>query len=237
MDGIPQSGTGQAALLTGESTAELHGGHFGPWVPVRLRPLVESSSVLKRARLVGNRVAFANAYPKGWPGENGGRRLAGPPLAARGAGLLTRHEEDLGAGTAVSSEIVNDGWRKHLGHDWLPEVTPEEAGEILGRVTLDHDLTFFAHYSTDSAGHRGGMDGAVAALERVDGFLGGLLEAIGLDANLLIASDHGNIEDVRGGHTRNPVLAVAVGPFAERASHMTDLRQVTGLLLETATRR
>ena len=41
VEGTPQSGTGQAALLTGESTAEIHGHHFGPWTPVRLRPLVE----------------------------------------------------------------------------------------------------------------------------------------------------------------------------------------------------
>lgn len=232
VDGLPQSGTGQAALLTGESTAELYGRHFGPWTPVRLRPLLEERSVLRRALDAGRSVAFANAYPRGWPGPKGGKRLAGPPLAARGAGVLTRHEEALGSGEAVSSEIVNDGWRRHLGFDWLPDVTPEDAGRNLARIAGGHDLTLYAHYATDTAGHRGAMDGAVAALERVDVFLRGVLEAMGEDVLLLLASDHGNIEDVRTGHTRNPALGIAVGVGAEETGRLTDLRDVAGFVLE-----
>jgi len=218
IEGTPQSGTGQATLLTGENAARLYGRHFGPWTPVRLRPLVEERSLLRVARDAGRNVAFANAYPRGWPGPRGGRRVAGPPLAARGAGVLDRHEEALGEGQAVSSEIVNDGWRRHLGHDWLPEVTPEDAGRNLARVTGEADLTLYAHYTTDTAGHRGGMEGCVAALERVDRFLGGLLAALDADVTVVLASDHGNIEDVSAQHTRNPALGLVVGPAAHALS-------------------
>jgi 2,3-bisphosphoglycerate-independent phosphoglycerate mutase len=235
VDGTPQSGTGQTTLLTGKNGPQLYGRHFGPWVPVRLRPLVEEESVLRAVQSRGGRVAFANAYPRGWPGPKGGRRLAGPPLAARGAGLLTRHEEELGRGEAVSSEIVNDGWRDHLGHDWLPEVSAEQAGAILGAIAEANDLTLFAHYATDTAGHRGGMPGAVASLERVDAFLGGLLASVGPHMTVLLISDHGNIEDVRGGHTRNPSLAVASGPGADRARQMSDLSDVSSYVLEAVT--
>jgi hypothetical protein len=237
-EGTPQSGTGQAALLTGKSTAVSYGRHFGPWTPVRLRPLVEEESVLRRARDAGRSVAFANAYPRGWPGPGGSRRIAGPPLAARGAGVLDRHEEALGAGEAVSSEIVNDGWREHLGHDWLPEITPREAGANLARIASAHDLTLYAHYSTDTAGHRGLMPGAIQALERVDEFLGGLLSMLPQDTLLLIASDHGNIEDVRVGHTRNPALGVIAHARARGGSQPVtdppgDLRDVTPYILRT----
>jgi 2,3-bisphosphoglycerate-independent phosphoglycerate mutase len=216
VEGTPQSGTGQATLLTGENAARLYGRHFGPWTPVRLRPLVEEGSLLRAAREAGRTVAFANAYPRGWPGPRGGRRVAGPPLAARGAGVLDRHEEALGEGRAVSSEIVNDGWKRHLGHDWLPDVTPEGAGRNLARVAAEADLTLYAHYATDTAGHRGGMEGCVTALERVDRFLGGLLGALDDDTTVLLASDHGNIEDVTAQHTRNPALGAAIGPAARR---------------------
>ena len=158
--------------------------------------------------------------------------MAGPPLAARGAGLLSRHEEQLGRGEAVSSEIVNDGWQKHLGHEGLPDVTSEAAGANLARIALHHDLTLYAHYATDTAGHRGGMGGAVDALERVDSFLFGLFAEIGPEATVLIVSDHGNIEDTRGGHTRNPVLGVAAGSGAERAGRMRDLREIAGFVLD-----
>ena len=229
-DGTPQSGTGQAALLTGRNAAEIHGGHFGPWTPVSLRPLVEETSVLRRVRDAGRSVAFANAYPRGWPGPRGSRRVAGPPLAARGAGVLDRHEESLGTGDAVSSEIVNDGWKRHLGHDWLPDVTPAEAGENLARVAAKHDLTLYAHYSTDTAGHRGRMAGAIEALERVDAFLGGLLDRLAEDTVLMLTSDHGNIEDVRTGHTLNPALGAVA--YSGRSVDPAAAAQLPGDLLE-----
>src|SRR5688572_29542993 len=62
--GTPQSGTGQAALLTGVNAAQRYGRHFGPWVPSQLRPLVRDENVLVRAQAAGARVAFANAYPE-----------------------------------------------------------------------------------------------------------------------------------------------------------------------------
>lgn len=230
--GTPQSGTGQAALLTGQSAAELYGRHFGPWTPVRLRPMVEGASVLRRASDAGRRVAFANAYPRGWPGPKGGRRIAGPPLAARGAGVLDRHEEALADGWAVASEIVNDGWRSRLGHTTLPDITPDEAGANLARISRAFDLTLYAHYTTDGAGHRRDMRSALMALHRVDEFLRGLLSELASDTLLLIASDHGNLEDVRFGHTLNPALGVAVGPGSDRAGALSDIREVTPLLLE-----
>jgi hypothetical protein len=84
-------------------------------------------------------------------------------------------------------------------------VTAEAAGRTLAGIARGATLTLFAHYHTDHAGHRGGMEGAVRALERVDAFLGGLLEAAG-PSWIVGCSDHGNIEDVRRGHTRNPAL-------------------------------
>jgi 2,3-bisphosphoglycerate-independent phosphoglycerate mutase len=232
VDGTPQSGTGQAALLTGVNAAKEYGRHFGPWTPVKLRPLVEEQSLLRMAQDDGHRVVFANAYPRGWPGSRGRRRVAGPPLAARGAGLLDRHEEALGRGDAVTSEIVNDGWQRHLGHSFLPDVTPEQAGANLARIAAQADLTLYAHYSTDTVGHRGTMDEAVEALETVDGFLGGILAELPADHSLLVASDHGNIEDMPVGHTRNPALGIAAGPAADGwAEELESILDVTPAIL------
>lgn len=234
--GLPQSGTGQATLLTGENAALLHGAHFGPWVPVRLRPLVEERNVMVRAAAAGHRVAFANAYPRGWPRSGrGGRRtvVAGLPLAARAAGLMDRDHSRLARGDAVSSEIVNDGWRRILGHGDVPAVTAAEAGANLARIAREHALTVYAHYATDTAGHRGESDRSVDALERVDAFLGGLLPELPGDATVWITSDHGNIEDVNAGHTRNPALCVVAGEeAAARTRGLASLADVTPRLLE-----
>ncbi len=231
--GTPQSGTGQVALLTGANAAQLFGGHFGPWTPVALRPLVETESVLRRALDAGRTVAFANAYPKGWPGERARRRVAGPPLAARGAGVLDRHEEALAVGEAVSSEIVNDGWIHHLGHATLPAISAEDAGRNLAAVSAGYDLTLYAHYATDTAGHRKSMAPAVSALERVDRFLSGVVERLPVAHTLMLVSDHGNIEDVRTGHTRNPALGVVVGKGADGiADCLRSLMDVTDVVLQ-----
>lgn len=233
VEGTPQSGTGQTALLTGLNGAETFGGHFGPWVPVKLRPVVEERSVLRRVQERGSAVAFANAYPRGWPGPRGSRRMAGPPLAARGAGVLHRDHTHLERREAVASEIENEGWRRHLGFRDLPRIAPHEAGAVLGRLAAVHALTLYAHYATDTAGHRGGMTGSRRALERVDAFLGGILTTLPDDHLLLVASDHGNIEEVEAGHTLNPALGLAVGPGApSRVEGMRSILDVTPRILE-----
>jgi 2,3-bisphosphoglycerate-independent phosphoglycerate mutase len=228
--GLPQSGTGHATLLTGENAPRMFGRHFGPWVPTALRPLLRERSVLRRAVVAGRRVAFANAYPSEVAAAGslrGPAARSGPPLAAAGAGLLDRHAEALRRGDAVASEITNDAWRERLGRRDIPRITPRCAGVSLARIAAAHDLTLFAHYTTDTVGHRGTFADAVAAIERVDAFMSGVLDALPSDALLLVASDHGNLEDTRVGHTRNPALGLAHGPahdhFAASVQSLTDV--------------
>jgi 2,3-bisphosphoglycerate-independent phosphoglycerate mutase len=244
--GTPQSGTGQATLLTGINAAQRFGRHFGPWVPARLQPMVRAENVLVRAQAAGARVAFANAYPEEVLADGGvashpigsgpdrGRvrsgaafLRAGPPLAALGAGVLNRHTVELERGDAIASEITNDGWREHLGRSSLPVIDAATAGRYLARIAGAHDLTLFAHYATDTAGHQREAAAARRALERCDAFIGGVVEHMPADMLLVVASDHGNIEDLRVGHTRNPSIGLLVGtahqPVASRLNALTDI--------------
>lgn len=258
--GTPQSGTGQATLLTGADAVALHGRHFGPWVPARLQQLVREENVLTRAAAAGRRVAFANAYPEevldlvadgtgGRPApplpsdaparSNRAHRRApsfmraGPPLAALGAGVLNRHTADLERGDAVASEITNEGWRRMLGRTSVPAIDAVAAGSNLAAIAAAHDLTLFAHYATDYAGHRRDMAGAVEALERLDAFLRGIVASLPGDMLLLMVSDHGNIEDIRTGHTRNPAVGLVVGPeHVELSRRLHTLTDVTPSILD-----
>ena len=241
VEGTPQSGTGQTSLLAGFNAAAAHGRHFGPWVPTSLRTRLATESVLARAVAAGHDVAFANAYPEEVLAAMVAPRppaflRAAPPLAARAAGVLDRHAEALRTGDAVASEITNDGWIERLGRTELPRIDAAAAGANLARIAAAHDLTFFAHYATDSAGHRQELAAGVAALERVDAFLGGIMAATRSQEDeplLLIVSDHGNLEDVRAGHTRNPALGIAVGRGHERcAERLRSLVDVAPLVLD-----
>jgi 2,3-bisphosphoglycerate-independent phosphoglycerate mutase len=277
VDGVPQSGTGQAALLTGANAAVLHGRHFGPWVPARLQSIVREESLLAMAVAGGRRVAFANAYPEevlelardgvasgepgieartgdagsgagaaetGHDGATPGRAVrrrrrapvflrAGPPLAALGAGVLTRHSAALRQGDAVASEITNDGWREGLGRLDVPVIDAHHAGRNLATIAAAHDLTLFAHYATDYAGHRRSMSDAVHVLERFDAFLGGIVDSMPSDMLVFVVSDHGNVEDVRVGHTRNPALGIVAGAgHAALARRLRALTDVTPAILD-----
>jgi len=237
VEGRPQSGTGQAALLTGKNVASRIGRHFGPWVPTALRDLLARENLFTRTCEKGLRVGFANAYPRGHmeTGGRGTRRPAAFPLAARAAGVLSRDEFDVRRGTALTSSITTDPWRRYVDPD-APRMTASDAGRLFASMSASYDLLVFAHYDTDHAGHSKSLSGGIAAIERVDAFLGGVLDALPADALLLITSDHGNLEDVRGGHTRAPVPFLAFGPGSrkavDRVGSITDIAPVVGDILE-----
>ena len=64
--GIPQSATGQTALLTGCNAARHLGYHLPAFPNEALIELIQQDSLLKRAKSRGLRATFANAYtPQG----------------------------------------------------------------------------------------------------------------------------------------------------------------------------
>lgn len=243
--GLPQSGTGQTALFTGLNAALEFGRHFGPWVPTALRDRLARENFLTRAKESGRTVAFANAYPEELFQQPIAERRnrdrtrgpvsdplrAGPPIAAIGAGVLNRHTSQLERGDAVASEITNDGWRKHLNRTGLPVITPAEAGRNLARIAASNDLTLFAHYATDFVGHRGHMWEAVEALQKVDEFLSGVVAAIPEDTLVAVVSDHGNIEDIRVGHTQNAALGFFFGRNHQAFEPVTSLTDIAPAVL------
>jgi len=243
VEGLPQSGTGQTALLTGVNGAERFGRHFGPYTPTALRPLVEGESVLARAARAGRSVAFANAYPADLIAmATGGGKLPLPlraaiVIAALGAGVLKRHEAELIAGDAIASEITHNGWREGLGRTDIPDIGAAQAGRNLARIANAHDLTLFAHYATDGAGHLQDLNAGIDAWQRVDDFMGGLTGDLAEDVVVAVVSDHGNLEDVRAQHTRNPALCILVGAgHAELAAKLRALTDVTPALLDVLAR-
>ena len=239
IDGLPQSGTGQTALLTGINGPERFGRHFGPYTPTVLRPLVEQENVLALAGRAGRSVTFANAYPADLiaMATRGGKLplplRAAIVIAALGAGVLKRHEPELIAGDAIASEITHDGWREGLGRTDIPEITAAQAGRNLARIANAHDLTLFAHYATAGAGHLQDLNAGIDAWQRVDEFMRGLLPDLGDDVLVAVVSDHGNLEDARAQHTRNPALCILAGPgHTELAARLHALTDVTPALLD-----
>jgi hypothetical protein len=242
LPGLPQSGTGQATLFTGENGAKIVGKHFGPYLYSTLKPIVAERNILRSLLRRGRSVRFANAFPKRFfeyverrPG-----RLTATTFACLQSGVPLMRERDLLAGEAVSADLTGEGWRA-LGHGEIPLVDPREAGRRLARLLGMFDFVLFEYWKTDHAGHSGSMAEAVSSLEKLDALIGGILDAMDRRRDLLLlTSDHGNIEEMSTkSHTRHPVPALLHGhrqmelaALLEPPSGHADLTLVAPALLQ-----
>jgi hypothetical protein len=230
--GRPQSATGQAALLTGLNAPQLLGEHYGPRPDDRVRAILDRAGIFRRLVNAGKQPYFCNAYPQRYFDviHSGRRRLSAVPYAAVGGGQRLLVHRDILAGRALSADFTNQAWRDELGYADAPVYAAAEAGAVLWRIAQPYHFVFFEHWMTDVFGHDGALAPAVAMLQRFDGFLGGLLAAADLDNTLIIvASDHGNVEDCsHGKHTTNPALALLIG--AQRQQYTAQIHALTDFL-------
>lgn len=232
--GRPQSATGQATLLSGQNAPALLGEHYGPRPDSRVRRILGHGNLFQRVQELGLAACFINAYPQGYfdAVQRGKRLLSAIPYAATVAGLPLLTHEELRNGVALASDFTNEGWRTELGYTDVPVYSPAAAGAKLWELARDNALIFLEHWQTDVYGHHRQLTEAVADLQTFDGFLGGLLDAADLDDTLVIvASDHGNVEDCsHGKHTENPALTLLVGSasaeYAQKVWALTDLAPV-----------
>jgi hypothetical protein len=215
--GLPQSGTGQTALFTGVNAAEVAGTHVFAFPTERLRQVIAERSILKRAVEQGLKATLANAYSDGywtWVKEKRRGRHSATTLTNMAAGLPFRTFEDLRQGRAVYWDITHEIARDSVHPDLVP-ISSIEAGWRLARLGSEYHLVLYETFITDLAGHRRLPLPVDWTLSRVDGLLGGLIEARPPGATVVVCSDHGNLEDSGfKGHTVNPVPLLVVGPAA-----------------------
>lgn len=232
VDGLPQSGTGQAALFTGVNCAALAGRHFGPYPHSATRAAIASDNVFVQLRAClpasPEPAAFLNAYPPRFFTYAQQRdRWTVTTRCCLEAGLRIRDVDAVRAGDALTAEITGRAWRDQLGLD-VPLLTEEQAGRQFVRVAERHRFTLFEYFLTDKAGHSQSFERAREALLSLDRFLSAVVEALDPERHLLvITSDHGNLEDLSTrSHTRHPVPLIALGRGASHFAGITDLTGV-----------
>jgi hypothetical protein len=245
--GRPQSATGQATILTGENAAALLGRHLLGFPNAPLRELLRRRSLFRTLAEAGRTTAFANAYPVaylralGIPADGEaefelGRRRARPSattVAFAAGGGRFRTWPDARAGHGLTHDITGERARAHGGD--LPVRAPEDAAEILLRLARGHDLTVFEFFETDEAGHARSMDRALDALARLDALLRAIVAALDDGDALVVASDHGNVEDLSTrNHTRAKVPILGFGRAAPGVSTVADLTHLAPLLTALA---
>jgi 2,3-bisphosphoglycerate-independent phosphoglycerate mutase len=233
--GLPQSGTGQAAIFTGVNAPKKIGRHFGPYPVSDLRPIIEQRNVFRRVRALGKSAAFANAFPRQFfeYTRSGTRRLTVTTMSTMMAGVPLLDADALRRNEGVSADLTRERWPE-LGYADIVSIPPAVAGSHLANLCRQHDFVLFEYWLTDHAGHKQDMAWAVEILERFDAFLGGVLDAMDHEGvTLLLISDHGNIEDLSTkSHTRNPVPLIVTGPRrTQLAGRIKNLTHITPAIL------
>ena len=197
--GRPQSGTGQASLLTGLNAAKIIGRHYGPKPDAETRAIIAEHSAFKRLTQGGKSARLLTAYPPGLLADfaRGKTLRSSVQQAAFESGIPHFTIDDVIKRRALTAEWTPEGWRRHLAIAGLPDYSPREAGRLLVKLAREYDFAFHSHWLTDRIGHRGTLERGIHVLERFDELLGGLLEDWQHDEGLVvIISDHGNMEDL-----------------------------------------
>ena len=217
MPGLPQSGSGHSAIYGGFNAAMFNGRHQPSYPTVAMREYLAEHNLLRAARQLGARVAWANGYLPGYDEAVARRKLrhTAGTWSALHADLELRGLDQLVAGTALGWDITHAILRTRLATNDLPLITPEAAGARLAALARNHDLVAFETYLPDLAAHQRLDLSVAAALTLVDGLIAGIWEQRQATDTLILTSDHGNSEDMTTRiHTRNPVPLMVSGPAA-----------------------
>lgn len=226
--GLPQSATGQTALLTGINASQRLGRHLNGFPNQALRDVIAERSILKMFVGKGLQAVFLNTFRPPFFDYNPQdiiAHLSATSLANLAAGLPFFNMEDLIAERSIYQDITGEALREK-GFD-APQFSPEKAGEIIGRRSQFYQFALYEYFQTDKAGHHQDFTHASVILKRLEDFVGAVLSNVDLkNTFVILTSDHGNIEDLSWrGHTRNPAMTLLFGAGAQQAAH-----QLTSIL-------
>lgn len=234
VEGLPQSGTGQTALFTGQNAPKEIGKHFGPFPHSGIKPFIKKQSLFIKAKKQGKSCTFMNAYPEIFFRKARKRnRWSCTTLMTKSADILLNTTRQVKEGKALTAKLTQQAWREQLDID-VPEISPEHAADRLLEQAERYDLLLHEYYLTDKAGHSQELDRAAGFLNTYDRFLWHLIQNKSTDTTIVLSSDHGNVEDLSvKTHTLNAVPLFVYGPGAPSFIRAKRISDVTPAILDT----
>jgi len=230
--GLPQSATGQTALFTGVNAPAIVGRHVSGLPGPTLKRLIERKGLFSRLRKRGletPHMCFANAFRPTFF-EKGQSRTSVSTYHAQTGGVPLKTLQDLSQGRALYHDFTNSLLIDKGAS--LPLLSPEAAGMILASITQSHIFTVYEYFLTDLVGHGRLNATPLQVIKALDTMFCSLLEHLSLeDETVVLASDHGNVEDTqRTLHTFNPVPVVVWGRGKERVLSVKTIQDVPCML-------
>ncbi|MGK7371222.1 MAG: alkaline phosphatase family protein [Candidatus Halalkalibacterium sp. M3_1C_030] len=235
--GLPQSGTGQTALFTGENAPQKIGKHYGPFPHSGIKHLLREQSIFHKLQKRGCTCHFINAYPDIFFKKSSKRnRWSCTTLMAKSAGLPLNTADTIKEESAITAGITQQGWREKLNID-IPEIDPFKAARRLLEKSGRYDLVLYEYYLTDKAGHSRDHEKAESVLSTYSRFLSELISQKKAEDTIVLSSDHGNVEDLSTKtHTFNKVPLFAYGPGATAFADAESIMDITPGILKIMNR-
>ena len=237
VDGLPQSATGQTAIMTGINAAEHLGFHMQAFPNEKLIRLLREHNLFIDLSEAGIPSTCANLYSREFLEERRNKRKNMMPVSAlslEAAGIPYRFIQDYRNGRALFADITNRFLRDR-GFD-IPVIPPGEGAERILNLFDSYRFVFFEYFLTDRYGHSRDYEHLKEEVDILNAFLSELKKAVDDPddpVDILIASDHGNAEDIRtGDHTHNPAPfffasqnTSLLDRFAGEVHDLTDIKQ------------
>lgn len=101
---------------------------------------------------------------------------------------------------------------------------------------MRNNFTLFEYFLSDHLGHLRHAEDLQENLDTLDEFLYELLREVPPELNILVASDHGNLEDLSSKmHSLNPALMIAAGEncslLSSKIKYLYDVKEAVMSLL------
>ncbi len=223
--GLPQSATGQTSLWTGINTPGILKRHVSGFPTFTLKKIISEFSIIKVFQEHGKTASFLNCYSPVYMEnmEKNSRYLSASTLIQLAASPILKNLDDLREGRGLFMDITHEIFVE-FSKTFLPESDtlknirdPYEMGKKVKEMGKDQDLILFEYFLTDKIGHSMEWEKAKWTIDIVEKFIEGVLETLDpLEDQLIITSDHGNLEDLSDKvHTTNPVPTFLYGKYSK----------------------
>lgn len=205
VDGLPQSGTGQVALLTGINSAQKLGHHHGPFPHTSQRNWLVHDSIAADCERNGVSWDLLNVYPAAYFQSLHTRKIRlstfGFLQTLNGKSLHPMESLQTGVGFPP---VLDFKPLDRFGFDFNIPFPSGAAKRLLDQFErVDFGIT--EYFEIDYHGHRQDSAHLVRCFRTISTFLETFSSLQDAPA-IVVSSDHGNAESLStNGHTRNPV--------------------------------
>jgi bisphosphoglycerate-independent phosphoglycerate mutase (AlkP superfamily) len=213
--GLPQSATGQTTIFTGKNASKVLGRHMQGQPTITLKNLIYENNLFQYLIDNGYKVTNANIYSKEYLSKmldekNKRVRPSVTSVMTLSSNIKFRTVENYDKKRGVYHDITGEILKKLNRSTY--EINENIAAGNLSNLKDKYDFILFEHFMCDIIGHSKNMELAIKELEKIDRFIGELLNNLDLNNDsLIITSDHGNIEDLSvKTHTKNKVPTIII---------------------------